>query len=335
MQSSTFVVVILLLASAAYRWGKNRSIALVGGTRGIRHLHSLPAYYGMYVALWCGLPALVLLGLWHLVGDRLVLGMVLAQMPAEFQHLSGGQAGLLLNDIRNVVSGAVSPAFARPEVVAAAAHWTRLTAQSTVAGGVVALSTALRVELLLIALARASAVALPRVASRSTSCTRGSPDVGARSSGVHAKWRFAVSSLVGVSAGLVAGVASPWQFAVLVGWNVGAAVTLAWIWRDVAGCDATSTRRIATLEDPSRTAIDIVLTAASVVSLGGMVAGLRAADHLGGNWAIALDTASVCTVATSWVLVHSLFALRYARLYYREPVGGIDFHGQEIGRAHV
>jgi uncharacterized membrane protein len=152
--------------------------------------------------------------------------------------------------------------------------------------------------------------------------------MGARSSGVHAKWRFAVSSLVGVSAGLVAGAASPWQFAVLVGWNVGAAVTLAWIWRDVAGCDATSTRRIATLEDPSRTAIDIVLTAASVVSLGGMVAGLRAADHLGGNWAIALDTASVCTVATSWVLVHSLFALRYARLYYREPVGGIDFHGQ-------
>ncbi len=142
MQSSTFVVVILLLASVAYRWGTHRSIALVGGTRGIRHLHSLPVYYGLYVALWCGLPALVILGLWHLLGDRIVLEMVLAQMPAEFQHLSGGQAGLLLNDIRNVVSGAVAPEFARPEVVTAAAHWTRLNAQSTAAGGVVALSAA-------------------------------------------------------------------------------------------------------------------------------------------------------------------------------------------------
>ena len=73
MQSSTFVVVILLLASAAYRWGKNRSIALVGGTRGIRQLHSLPAYYGMYVALWCGLPALVLLPVAMTLGGLLSL----------------------------------------------------------------------------------------------------------------------------------------------------------------------------------------------------------------------------------------------------------------------
>lgn len=152
--------------------------------------------------------------------------------------------------------------------------------------------------------------------------------MGARQTVNRVRWRVVVSAFVGVVVGVVASQWSPWQFAVLVGWDAGAALVLAWIWRDIAGCDAGDTRRLATAEDPGRTTIDVLLTSASVVSLGGMVAGLRAADRIGGGWAIALDTASVYTVAVSWVLVHSLFALRYARLYYREPEGGIDFHGE-------
>jgi phosphate transport system permease protein len=143
MQSSTVVVVILLLASAAFQWAKNRSIGLVGGTRSIRNLHSLPAYYGMYVALWCALPALAVLGLWHVFGDRVVLGMVLAQMPAEFQHLPTAEAGLLLNDIRNVVAGAVPVESARPAVVAAAQHWKQINDQSALAGGLLSLVVAI------------------------------------------------------------------------------------------------------------------------------------------------------------------------------------------------
>jgi phosphate transport system permease protein len=145
MQSSTVVVAILLLASAAFQWAKNRSISLVGGTRSIRNLHSLPAYYGMYVALWCALPALAVLGLWHLFGDRVVLGMVLAQMPTEFQHLPADQAGLLLNDIRNVVSGAVPADMARPAVVAAAQQWKVINDQSAIAGGLLSLVVAIAV----------------------------------------------------------------------------------------------------------------------------------------------------------------------------------------------
>jgi phosphate transport system permease protein len=93
----------------------------------------------MYVALWCALPALAIFGLWHVFGDRVVLQMVLAQMPAEFQHVPSDQAGLLLNDIRNVVSGAVPAESARAEVVAAAHHWQRISAQADLAGALLAL----------------------------------------------------------------------------------------------------------------------------------------------------------------------------------------------------
>ena len=36
----------------------------------------------------------------------------------------------------------------------------------------------------------------------------------------------------------------------------------------------------------------------------------------------------VLTVAVSWLTVHTVFTLRYALMYYTEPVGGIDFKGE-------
>lgn len=36
------------------------------------------------------------------------------------------------------------------------------------------------------------------------------------------------------------------------------------------------------------------------------------------------------TVAVSWATVHTIFTLRYALLYYTEPVGGVDFNVPEL-----
>jgi uncharacterized membrane protein len=42
-----------------------------------------------------------------------------------------------------------------------------------------------------------------------------------------------------------------------------------------------------------------------------------------------LTVMAVLAVAVSWVVVHTMYALRYAHLYYREQPGGIDFHDDE------
>jgi uncharacterized membrane protein len=34
------------------------------------------------------------------------------------------------------------------------------------------------------------------------------------------------------------------------------------------------------------------------------------------------------SVALAWMSVHTVYVLRYARLYYSPPDGGIDFHGE-------
>lgn len=140
MQTSTIVLAILGLSAIAYRLGRSRSLAVVGGPRGIRKLHSLPSYYGLMTAVWCAIPALAVLGLWHAVDQRVILDSVLSHMPGDFHSLAADERGLVINDVRNVALGNVPMSEAKPQVRAAAAEWLRLDSISRLASGGLALS---------------------------------------------------------------------------------------------------------------------------------------------------------------------------------------------------
>ena len=139
MNTSVVLVAILVLTAIGYRLGRRRSVALVGGARGTRNLHSLPSYYGFLTALWCALPALAVLGAWHLLDQRVIVSSVLSGMPSELRELPADQRGLLLNDVRNVADGSLNSAEARPAVQAAAREWRRLDSLSSTAGASLAL----------------------------------------------------------------------------------------------------------------------------------------------------------------------------------------------------
>lgn len=132
--------------------------------------------------------------------------------------------------------------------------------------------------------------------------------------------------------GIVAASLGPfvaWQLAVVTGWDVAAVVLLAWIWLVVGRLDAHRTRAVATREDDSRVAVEVLLLSAAVISLAGVGSTIVKADQTTGATHVELLVASVLTVVLSWALVHSLFTLRYARLYYTDPVGGVDFHSDD------
>jgi uncharacterized membrane protein len=100
------------------------------------------------------------------------------------------------------------------------------------------------------------------------------------------------------------------------------------VWAAVRDTDAATTRRIATREDSSRAAADIILIAAGVASLLGVgLTLLKASTEIGTTQAL-ITAVAVITVVVSWLAVHTVFVLRYAHLYYREG-GGIDFHDNE------
>ncbi|MGA0026435.1 MAG: phosphate ABC transporter permease subunit PstC [Steroidobacteraceae bacterium] len=143
MQTSTVVLCLLILGVVAYHAGKGRSLRLVGGLRGARQLHSLPGYYGALTALWCALPALFVLTLWSVMDGQVVTGMVVASMPASYQQMSPDELALVLNDVRNLVAGAIPAEFASPDVQAAATRLQSLQRLSNWSAAALSLSLAL------------------------------------------------------------------------------------------------------------------------------------------------------------------------------------------------
>jgi uncharacterized membrane protein len=146
--------------------------------------------------------------------------------------------------------------------------------------------------------------------------------------GVTALARVLLAGSVGIVVAVAAAFVAPWQVSSLLAWDTAAAVFCAWVWVAVGGADAATTKRIATREDDSRPAADLVLIAASVASLVGVgVALLKASDESGTARALT-TTVAVATVVLSWLAVHTVFTLRYAHNYYLDG-GGIDFHNDQ------
>ncbi|MEJ2619586.1 MAG: phosphate ABC transporter permease subunit PstC [Candidatus Thiodiazotropha sp.] len=141
MHTSTLIMILLGLMSLAYYFGRKRSLSLVGGK--LRDLHSLPSYYGLQTALWCGFPALILLSLWISFEESVVTGMVVESLPQEVQSLPPERLNLVLNDVRNLSKGDIVSSTVDQTMQQAADHYGSLMDISHMALFVIALSVAI------------------------------------------------------------------------------------------------------------------------------------------------------------------------------------------------
>jgi uncharacterized membrane protein len=133
--------------------------------------------------------------------------------------------------------------------------------------------------------------------------------------------------------GMVAGaiVALTWRpgYGAVAGWETACLVYLTWVWTTIWPMDADRTARLAVYEDPTRAAADLLLLTAAVASLvavGLVLASAARTSGLAEDVRIALGLASV---VLSWGVVHTIYTLRYARIYYTGEDGGVDFKQDE------
>ncbi|EKF74548.1 phosphate ABC transporter permease [Alcanivorax hongdengensis A-11-3] len=133
MDTGNLLLLVVVMVAVAYYMGRQRSMALARPLGGIRHLHSLPFYYAMRAALWCAIPALVVLGLWLVFDDSFIRTLVIGGLPADQLPASESARGLLLNQINNVASGALPVDSVSPAVAAAAERLGHLRQISTMA----------------------------------------------------------------------------------------------------------------------------------------------------------------------------------------------------------
>jgi len=140
--------------------------------------------------------------------------------------------------------------------------------------------------------------------------------------------RLAVMALVGVLVAVLAGLVGAWWYAPLLGWDAAALVFAGWVWSMIATLDSAGTAAHATAEDPGRVQSDLFVVLASVASLLGVGVVLTQAASQQGSARDLLAALGLVSIALSWWTVHTLFTLRYARLYYGGVPGGIDFNQQ-------
>ncbi len=143
MNFSVLLLVLLGLSTMAYVVGTRRAVTVAGGPRQVRTLHSRPTYYGVLTAIWCGLPAVLVLGLWLAFEDAIITNLVVSSMPAELRELPANRLGLLVNDIKNMVSGNIVSTDVSPAMQAAADRYQSLRTTSHAAVAVLVLSLAI------------------------------------------------------------------------------------------------------------------------------------------------------------------------------------------------
>jgi uncharacterized membrane protein len=148
---------------------------------------------------------------------------------------------------------------------------------------------------------------------------------------VHSRTRLIIMAIIGVLSGVLSAALGAPHYSPLIGWDVAVLCFTTWIWATIVPMDAAKTEAHARNEDPTRTSTDFLLLTASIASLVGVGIVLVAASSSHGVDKGLLAALAAGSVALSWFLVHTLFTLRYARLYMSAG-GGVDFNQKEKPR---
>jgi uncharacterized membrane protein len=140
--------------------------------------------------------------------------------------------------------------------------------------------------------------------------------------------RTALVLLIGSAVGGALMAVAPWQLALLAGWDAAAATFLATVWPLILAADSVETKRMATRVDDTRTVGILLLLAVCLSSVVGGGFALALAGDRSGLARLLLVLITAGTVVLSWLVLNTVYALRYADLYYGSAAPeGVAFAG--------
>lgn len=136
--------------------------------------------------------------------------------------------------------------------------------------------------------------------------------------------RFWIALVVGLAAGILTWtLLQRWQVALLAVVIVAAAISVVWALIVLWPMDPEQTRARASSEDMDDELGDVAMLLVLVASLSAIgILLISANDEDKGIYA-GLCIGAILTV---WAMLHTIYAARYARIYYQDAPGGIDFN---------
>ncbi|MGP9820060.1 phosphate ABC transporter permease subunit PstC [Salinarimonas sp. NSM] len=135
--AGNLILVIIFLSLVAYFVGQSQARKFVEASP-VGAVHSRPVYHGAFVAVWVGVPALLLVLVWLLFQGAVVDALLLRSLPPSLTDGAGpAELSLYLAETKNVAAGLVfgEPS---PEIVAAAeryAAWSQIASWAMVVVG--------------------------------------------------------------------------------------------------------------------------------------------------------------------------------------------------------
>jgi len=144
--------------------------------------------------------------------------------------------------------------------------------------------------------------------------------------------RLLVALIAGIAIAIIGTLSQLGSISILIGWEGAVIIFITWIWLIIWPMSHARTAAFALREDPGRVGVDILLTLASIASLVAVGFALFEA-HMTADTIqqLLLTLISLFGVVVSWILIHTLYALRYARFYYsKEITGTIDFKNDHV-----
>ena len=92
---------ILLISLSGFYLGKNQASNLRSQTK----LHSLPQYHGYFIALWCGIPTILLILLWTALEPVLLGSLIRNHLESQSAGLTPTDYVIMTEEVRNLAAG--------------------------------------------------------------------------------------------------------------------------------------------------------------------------------------------------------------------------------------
>ena len=133
----------------------------------------------------------------------------------------------------------------------------------------------------------------------------------------------------GAAATALTGLLGAWVYAPAVGWAIAALIYNATVWLQIAPMNAAQTANHAQEEDPGLRTTDLLILLAALGSFAAVVLVIVSSKDVQGTGRFLLALLALTTTAMSWLMVHTLFTLHYAKIYFSGEPGGIVFNQDE------
>ncbi len=125
----------------------------------------------------------------------------------------------------------------------------------------------------------------------------------------------------------------PWIAQAVIAWISYAGTALSLTWTTIFQAHPADIRRRVQLQDSNRSLIYTLVVIAAMVSLFAVMYLISSVQNEPQDKIIGHIVLSLCSISCSWFLVHTLFTIHYAHVYYdstqKSKSGGLDFPDDE------